>query len=219
MNTSEIDPITADVLHAAVHDLKGPAGRLRMLAQLLARESVLDENGRGLLGHIQDSAAAVGDVAEGIRLYTEICARPLRREALDLNQALATALAKRRAEAESAGVEIVTTELPQVQADPFLMTWLFQELLANAIRFRTAQAPRISISSGDGFISVHDNGPGIEPDLTERVFKPFKKLSAGPGAGLGLTICRKIVEMHEGRMWVEPSTCGVDIRFFVGGQA
>src|SRR5438270_11970344 len=99
MHTTEIDPITADVLHAAVHDLKGPAGRLRMLAQLLGRSDAgLDEDARRLLAHIADSAAEVGVVADGLRNYAEIGARPLVRAAMDLDQALAAALANLRAQ-------------------------------------------------------------------------------------------------------------------------
>jgi signal transduction histidine kinase len=223
MPTTEIDPITVDVLYAAVHDLKGPAGRLRMLAQLLGREATLDEDARRLLSHIEDSAVAVGVVADGLRTYAEICGRRPNREPVDLNQALSTAMSNSRAEMESAGMEVAPSALPRVDADLFMMTWLFQELLANALRFRAPQAPQVCISSGESapgrwFVSVRDNGPGIEADLADRVFKPFKKLAGGSGAGLGLTICRKIVEMHEGRIWVEPCTGGADLRFFVGGN-
>ncbi|HEY2019365.1 MAG TPA: ATP-binding protein, partial [Bryobacteraceae bacterium] len=223
MQSNEIDRITADLLHAAVHDLRGPANRLRLLAQLLRREAnALDEDSGKLLDHIEDSAAAVSGVAEGLRNYVEICTRPLCREPLDLNRSLASAIASLRAEIESAGGQVTSFTLPEVQADPFLMAWLLQELLTNAIRFRMADPPRVHISSGSGgpgdwFVSVADNGPGIEAGMAERVFRPFKKVSAGPGAGLGLTICRKIVEMHGGQIWLEPREGGADFRFFLDG--
>jgi len=221
MPTTPIDSITADVLHAVIHDLKGPAGRLRMLSELLRRETALNEDALRLLGHIQDSAAAVGEVANGLRAYVEVCDRPPVRETVDLNQALASAMANLRAELDSTGAEVTSSILPHVQADSFLMTWLFQELLTNAVRFRAADAPRVTVSAGEGgpgrsYISVLDNGPGIESGQVERAFRPFKKLCGGPGAGLGLTICRKIVEMHGGRIWVEPGLGGADFRFFVG---
>jgi len=223
MQTSGIDPITADVLHAAVHDLKGPANRLRLLAQLLDREvGALGEDARKLLGYVEDSAAAVGTVAEGLRWYADICARPACREAVDLNVALSSARANLRAEIESAGAEISSSTLPVVQADAFLITWVIQELLTNAIRFGGADSPWVHISAaadaaGGWFVSVSDNGAGIQSGQEERIFRPFKKLSRGPGAGMGLTICRTIVETHEGRIWAEPRTTGAEFRFFVRG--
>ena len=92
----------------------------------------------------------------------------------------------------------------------------FEELLGNAIRFRAAEPPRIRVDALAGeegpLISVSDNGKGIEQGLLERVFRPFKKASSEGGAGLGLTICRKIAELHGGRIWAEPRTAGAEIR-------
>jgi len=97
-----------------------------------------------------------------------------------------------------------------------LLIWMFEELLGNAIRFRAAEPPRIRVDALAGeegpLISVSDNGKGIEQGLLERVFRPFKKASSEGGAGLGLTICRKIAELHGGRIWAEPRTAGAEIR-------
>jgi light-regulated signal transduction histidine kinase (bacteriophytochrome) len=222
MHSTELDSITAELLQAAVHDLKGPAGRLRMLSQLVSRASSVDEDTRRLLGYIEDSAAAVGIVADGLRTYSEICGRARSLRPVDLAQAAAAAMTNVRAEMEKSGGEIQVSPLPHVEADAFLVTWLFQELLTNAMRFRTGTPPKIAVSCGeDGpakwFVSVKDNGPGIGADMADRVFRPFKKIVASSGAGLGLTICRKIVEMHGGRIWVEPADSGADLRFFLGG--
>ena len=115
-----------------------------------------------------------------------------------------------------------------MEADPSLVSWLLQELLANAIRFgrppaqsgNPPQELRVHVSSGaeagHWFVSVADNGRGIEPAMVERVFRPFKKLEAGPSAGLGLTICRRIVERHEGQIWIETGNRGAEFRFFLG---
>ena len=181
----------------------------------------MDDDARKLLGYIDDSASAVGLVADGLHRYAEICGRPLRPEPLDLNLALESAMANLRAQIESTATEITSTALPRVEADPAAMAWLFQELLTNAIRFRaSAVTPRVNVKSGAGgpakwFVSVLDNGPGIESGMEERIFRPFKKLAAGQGAGLGLTLCRRIVEMHSGRLWVEPGSGGAEFRFFV----
>ncbi len=222
MPQPEIDPITADVLHSAVHDLYGPANRVRVLAQLIGQSGVLDDDTRGLLSHIEDCAAAVRTVAEGLRAYSEICARVPHPGPVALDRSLQSAIADLRSEIESAQAQISSAPLPEVEGDPFLLTWLVRELLANAIRFRGADAPQVRVAAGQGgpggwFVSVADNGPGIEESLAERVFRPFKKLVPGAGAGLGLTICRKIVERHQGQIWVEPKSRGADVRFFIGG--
>jgi len=211
----------AELLHAAVHNLKSPAGRLRLLAQSLIRSgAALDEDAHILLKHIEDSAAAVGVVAEGLRSYAEICDRALEPELLDLGVAAAAAIGNLRDEIESAGAQVTYSVLPTVDADRFLMIWLLQELLANALRLHSGAASRIHISAMPGVpegwvISVTDNGPGIEADFAERAFRPFKKLSSKGGAGLGLTICRKIMAMHGGDIWAAPRSGGAEIRFLI----
>ena len=224
MQRTGIDSTTADLLHSAVHNLKGPASRLRLLSQLLSRSgAALDEDSRSLLRHIEDSAAAVGVVAEGLRGYAEVCARPMHRQPVELGRLAVEAQTNLRSEIESVGAQITADRLPAAQADPFLMSWLFQELFTNAIRYRAEAKPVIHISTGTGgpgnwFVAVSDNGPGIEPALAERVFRPFKKLSNAGGAGLGLTVCRRIVELHGGEIWAEPREGGAEFRFFIDGE-
>src|ERR1700722_11292215 len=121
MQRTGVDPAVAELLHCAVHDLKSPAARLRLLAQLLTRSgAALDDDARGLLQHIEDSAAAVDVVAGGLRNYAEICGRPLQREPLDLGSAVASAIANLRGEIESAGAQITHAVLPVVHADRVL---------------------------------------------------------------------------------------------------
>ena len=221
MQRTGVDPAVAELLHCAVHDLKSPAARLRLLAQLLTRSgAALDDDARGLLQHIEDSAAAVDVVAEGLRNYAEICGRPLQREPLDLGLAVASAIANLRGEIESAGAQITHAVLPVVHADRFLMIWLLQELMANALRSNSCAAPQVHISAvprepESWVVSVMDNGSGIEAGFAERAFRPFKKLSSNGGAGLGLTICRNIMKMHGGDIWVEPRDGGAEIRFLI----
>src|SRR5690349_20041450 len=173
MQTTEIDPVTAELLHAAVHELQGPAARLRLLAQLLARNSpALSDDARKLIGHIEASAAEAGAVADALRKYSEIGTRALQPERLDLNLLLGTATANLRREISSAGAQITSSKLPDVEGDRFLLTWLLEELLANAIRFgrppeQSQESLRVHVSSGaeaeKWFLSVADNGRGIEP--------------------------------------------------------
>jgi signal transduction histidine kinase len=221
MKRTGLDSTTADLLHSAVHDLKGPAARIRLGAQLLGRSgTALDEDARTLLKHVEDSAAAVELVAEGLRNYAEICARPLEREQVDLGQLLAGAVSMLRDQIDRVGAQVTHSCLPVVSADRFLMVWLLQELLSNSIRFRAENPLQVHISgetggAGGWYVAVADNGSGIEPLMARRAFLPFKKLTARGGVGLGLTICRKIVELHGGDIWIEPHDGGAEFRFFV----
>ena len=224
MQASGVDPATAEVLRACIHELKGPANRLRLLSQVLGRSSdALDNDARTLLGHIEESAASVGSVAEGLKTYFEICTRALRRQPLDLNLPLDSAIAGLAAQMTSTGTQVTRGALPVVNADGFIMSWVFQELLSNALHHRGEELRIHVCSMPDGFgrtcVCVSDNGPGIGREMAERIFRPFEKLAPGPGAGLGLTICRKTIEMHGGRMWAEERAEGAEFRFFVDGAS
>ncbi len=211
----QVDPTTAALIQSTVHELKGPASRVKLLVQLLARNSSgWDEDSKAILKHLENSAAAVGAVAEALRHFSETCMRPPRFETVDLEEALLEARSGIEAEAASAGAQIEVSALPSMEGDRTMIVWLLRELLTNAIRFRGEAAPKIWVSAGPGYICISDNGPGIHSDFAERVFRPFKKLS-GDGAGLGLTICRRIAELHGERLWVEPCTGGADIRLSV----
>ena len=105
--------------------------------------------------------------------------------------------------------------MPEVQADPGQITQVLQNLIGNAIKFRGEQAPKVEIDAqadGDAWvIRVRDNGIGIAPEQRERVFEIFQRLHTHdtyPGTGIGLAICKKIVERHGGRIWVEGAEPG-----------
>jgi light-regulated signal transduction histidine kinase (bacteriophytochrome) len=108
------------------------------------------------------------------------------------------------------GATITHDSLPEVMVDASQFVQLFQNLIGNAIKFRSEQPPQIHISAEhieDAWrFSVRDNGIGIEPEYTERIFIIFQRLHRRadyPGTGIGLAICRKIVERHGGRLWIE----------------
>ena len=120
--------------------------------------------------------------------------------------------------------------LPTVHSDPGQLVQLFQNLVANALKFRRGEPPRVTIdcvrADGAWRFSVEDNGIGIEPEYRERVFAIFQRLhgrDTHPGTGIGLAICHRIVERHGGRIWIE-SADGPGVRFvftfpaFDGGE-
>jgi light-regulated signal transduction histidine kinase (bacteriophytochrome) len=107
------------------------------------------------------------------------------------------------------GAEVHFENLPEISVDESQFKELFENLIGNSLLYRGSETPKVDIraqETGDAFtISVRDNGVGIEKQYQEKVFQPFSRLHNKdfPGVGLGLTISRRIVEMHGGRMWVE----------------
>jgi signal transduction histidine kinase len=114
-----------------------------------------------------------------------------------------------RSQIEKEGAAVTTTELPKLIANPGHLIQIFQNLIGNGLKYRGEDPPRIAVSATKGdeewIFSVTDNGIGIAPDYHEKIFIPFKRLHGQqyPGSGVGLAICRRIVERHGGRIWVE----------------
>jgi light-regulated signal transduction histidine kinase (bacteriophytochrome) len=131
-------------------------------------------------------------------------------EPTDCNEVIGRALESLRLASAESGAVIQCADLPVVMGNAPQLTQLFQNLLANAIKFRGEQPLRIGVfAESDGpfwRFSVQDNGIGIEPEYFDRIFVMFQRLhsrSAYAGTGIGLAICKKIVERHGGRIWVE----------------
>lgn len=205
------------------HDLREPVRLVVGLAQLLERrcsESLLDE-GREVVRHIVDTALRLDTWIGDLLDYAGVDETPSRPEPTECARAVEHALQNLALVlGESDGV-VTQGGLPSVRADRAQLVQLFQNLIGNALKFRGEQPPRVHISAelfgGEWVITVADNGIGIDSRDAERIFDVFQRVrtpARRPGSGIGLATCKKIVERHGGRIWVESETgCGSSFRF------
>ena len=134
----------------------------------------------------------------------------MKQERVSLDRCVDGALETLRLRLDEAEAELQRGPLPEVIADATLLTQLYQNLIGNALKFRSAQRPVIELTAEKGgqdwTFGVRDNGIGIAPKYAEQIFAPFQRLHAMgefEGSGIGLAICRRNVERHRGKIWVE----------------
>jgi signal transduction histidine kinase len=214
--------VDLDFLHALMHDLRGPVARVRMLGELLARRTAgLEPDALALVGHIDTSAAIAEDVLEAVRRYTEALQWTFRPSRFDLTIALNSALGRLDARIANSGASVSHSALPAVYADMVQMGVLFEELISNALRFRSAEPPVIEIAAipaearpdgAEWLVCVMDNGIGVSESAVERIFRPLAKASEHSGAGMGLAICRRIAELHGGEITAIPRPRGAEFQ-------
>jgi light-regulated signal transduction histidine kinase (bacteriophytochrome) len=206
-----------EFLHALLHDLKGPLARVGILAALLARRTnSADAEVQTLVGHLSTSAAAAETVLEGVRRYAEALDWTYQPRRFDLTLALDSALARLEAVIVESGATVEFGALPHVWGDMVQLGTLFQEVIANSLRFRSPDLPLIRIVAADSdpahwVITVADNGSGISAFAMDRLFRPLAKGSERAGAGMGLAICKRIAETHGGSILAIPREQGTQI--------
>ena len=202
--------------YAASHDLRQPLRMVTSYAQLLERhlKGQLDEDGTVMLHYMRDGAQRMDTMLLSLLDYSRVGRKGQPKQALTLRESLDEALHFLRPNIEEVQAEIeINGEWPEVLASPDEMTRLFQNLLSNALKYRRNDTPafiqvatRFDEEKRHWVISVCDNGIGIAPDQTGRLFKVFQRLHTREqyeGNGVGLAICRKIIERHGGEIWVE----------------
>jgi signal transduction histidine kinase len=198
--------------YVASHDLQSPLRNVISFAQLLQRRHAGDVGAKGAeyLATIVDSAGHMQRLITDLLAFSRVGRSepervPVDTDAVleDVRGALAERIATRRA-------ELTHDTLPVVPASPVEMHQLLQNLVDNALKFQNGHAPRVHVSArptdGGWEFAVKDNGIGIKPEHQGRIFKMFGRLhdaASYPGTGIGLAICRKIVEQHGGRIWVD----------------
>ncbi len=196
------------MFYASSHDLQEPLRSITSYAQILKRRIGADDpEATEFLGYILESANRMGSLVRDMLVYTRVTAPRLESVSFEmLLQGVKMTLQKEIAES---GALITNDPLPEANGDASQLGQLLQQLISNAIRFRSSTPLQIHISAeendGEVVVSVRDNGSGIEPRFHEQVFVVFKRLhSRGvSGNGIGLALCRRIVEGHGGRIWVE----------------
>lgn len=212
-----------DFSRQIAHDIEGPLRGVVTFAELIGQVHPLSERERTYLGHVLSSADQVRRVARGVLAYAEAQrARPCLTAVPLRGIVVATVHGLRERIKESAAELHILDPLPRVLGDFSSLQQVIQSLLTNAIDYR---CPNTSLSvtigakqgsGGESLIFVSDNGIGVAKQYHEAIFVPFKRLHGMeiPGAGMGLAICKHIVEAHGGRIWVESEPgCGASFMF------
>jgi signal transduction histidine kinase len=209
----ELARSNADLEHfasMASHDLQEPLRMVAGYTQLLQRryQGRLDGDADDFIGFVVDGAERMQGLINDLLAYARVGMRSRPFQATSSRAALDRAVANLTTAIRESGAAVTCEHLPDVRADPTQLTQLFQNLVANAVKFRRG-TPRIHVSvrceQGDWVFSVQDNGIGIEEEYHERIFAIFQRLHTREeyaGSGVGLAICKKIVERHHGRIWV-----------------
>ncbi|MBF6192379.1 ATP-binding protein [Nocardia sp. CDC186] len=207
--------------YVASHDLQEPLRKVASFCQLLEKRygDKLDERGKQYIDFAVDGAKRMQVLINDLLTFSRVGRVTDRTVPTDVGQSLDKALTNLSAAIDETETSVRRPDqLPEIIGDPTLLTMLWQNLIANAIKFRRPdRAPRIEITCepdehGNGWLlSVSDNGIGIAPEFAEKVFVIFQRLhnrEEYSGTGIGLAVCKKIVEYHGGRIWIDTEYTG-----------
>jgi len=213
--TAELENSNKDLeqfAYVASHDLQEPLRKITSFADLLAKRYAgqLDETGQRYVDYMVDGARRMSQLITHLLTYSRLGTRGKAFAPLPVGEALTVALENLQMALEETGATVTRGDLPVAVADAAQLAQLFQNLVGNALKYRGQDAPMISVSASRGenawTVAVADNGIGIAPQHHERVFRMFQRLHTTkehPGVGIGLSFCKRIVERHGGRIWVE----------------
>ncbi|HEX4748875.1 MAG TPA: ATP-binding protein [Bryobacteraceae bacterium] len=198
--------------YVASHDLRSPLNTVSLFSQLLRRRysDKLGADGTQLLQQIESSTKRMGALIENLLEFAMLSSkRDYSTEPIDAETALKIVVENLHSVITESDAVIEWTSLPKVGMDDTSLTQLFQNLIANAIRYRSSATPHVRISAqrevGYWHFRCQDNGVGIGAEHYESIFEPFKRLHGNefPGSGIGLALCKKIVQRYGGQIWVE----------------
>ena len=199
--------------YSASHDLQEPLRMVATYSEMLKKHysGKLGRSGDQYIGYTVQGALRMEQLLRDLRAYAQASASGLEpAEDVNAGDVLEKALANLEAAIQESGASISHAPLPSVRMYEFQLQQLFQNLIGNSIRFRTADPPRIHVAAerrgAEWLFSVQDNGISIEPEYKEQIFGLFQRLHNAteyPGTGMGLAICQRIVERARGRIWVD----------------
>lgn len=199
--------------YVASHDLQEPLRKVASFCQLLERryKGQLDERGDQYIEFAVDGAKRMQRLINDLLAFSRVGRMSAELEPVDLDTAFDQAVRQLDEVAADTGARLTRDGLPTVAGDPSLLVQLFQNLLSNGMKFRRdGVAPQVHVTAGrvddEWQLTCRDNGIGIEPQYAEKIFVIFQRLhsrEAYGGTGIGLAMCRKIVEHHGGRMWLD----------------
>jgi chemotaxis family two-component system sensor kinase Cph1 len=203
--------------YAASHDLSEPLRAMSGMVQLLARryEGRLGADADMYISRAVAASRRMQVLIDDLLVYSRVGHGEVAADAVDCQALVERVLADLRQPIEDACATVTMGFLPTVEGDATQLRQVFQNLISNALKFHGDATPGIHVSAApagcEWRFALTDNGIGIEPRHADRVFEVFKRLhgaSAYPGTGMGLAICKRIVERHGGRIWVEPAQGG-----------
>ena len=201
--------------YLASHDMQEPLRVIASYCDLLRRRYAdrLDQDGREFIDYAVDGATRMRSLIDDLLIYSRVGREELTTEPVSLSKALGVSLQGLRRIIEENGATVTTDGLPTVRGNSVMLAQVFQNLVGNGIKFHGEAPPAVHVGctkQGDEWVvSVTDNGIGIAPEFAEQVFGMFRRLhgrSEYPGNGLGLALCKRIVERHDGRIWIEPGS-------------
>jgi light-regulated signal transduction histidine kinase (bacteriophytochrome) len=213
--TAELQRSNAELeqfAYVASHDLQEPLRKVVGYTQLLGKRyrGQLDANADEFIGYAVDAASRMQLLIQDLLTYSRVGRLQKDLAPVDCETVLTQILRTLQPLIEESNALVTHDPLPTLTADAGQFAQLFQNLIANAIKFHAEQAPQVHVTARrddhEWVFSVRDNGIGIEPQYAERIFRMFQRLhsrEAYPGTGIGLAICQKIVQRHGGHIWVK----------------
>ncbi|MBA3708300.1 MAG: response regulator [Planctomycetes bacterium] len=213
--------------YIASHDLQEPLRMVSSFSSLLQRRygEQFDEQGKQYISTLVESSGRMQTLIRDILALSRV-GKIESPATFDGSDVLAKALFNLQSMVEETHAQITADALPSINGDAVLIGQVFQNIIGNAMKFHGKDAPRVRISvkacQGGWQISIADNGIGISPEHQDKIFGIFQRLHTRaeyPGTGIGLAFCRKVIEHHGGRIWVESNPGGGSIFHFTLGES
>jgi signal transduction histidine kinase len=198
--------------YVASHDLREPLRKISSFTELFAKKykGSLDEKADTYIYYIVDASKRMQELIDSLLRFSRIQRAELKPESIDLNGMIDEIISDIELSIEEAGALVKVNQLPQIYGNPKLIHILFQNLIANAIKFRGEKPPEVEIDAIEEdekwHFTIADNGIGLDAKFFDRIFQIFQRLHTREefsGSGIGLSICKKVVERHGGEIWVE----------------